>query len=409
MNYEKEILMALVSSYRKSKKNTGNAKTLLPTRIKPSKLYRIYYLPTSSLDEVEKLDDSVKRLADLGFVKYDIESNTSAIRYITLLDDRLSDIEDYLESKYGIMPATKEIEVFKSLIDEYSGSCHLCKYECDKLFATLSQGKVPTVSLEKEQNILKGLKFIDCNKDKLFLKEASMHIYGTSHSLDPGNSDFGYVLESICKVIREADDKPIQYFEQLDDILKDYGILKEPESIRVKGPVALYIKGKRLDIPQFYNGIEFSAGETIEKIEILCNTFMTIENKTAYNRMCANDMVCFYLGGFGNRFQKEFIRTAYKDNKQAMYFHFGDIDINGFWIHHDLCKSTDVPFELFHMGIPELSNPLYKDCLQPLTDTDNERLSQIGALEEYAETIKYMAANNIKLEQEIICLHLNGG
>ena len=61
------------------------------------------------------------------------------------------------------------------------------------------------------------------------------------------------------------------------------------------------------------------------------------------------------------------------------------------------------------MGIPELSNPLYKDCLQPLTDTDKERLSQIGALEEYAETIKYMAANNIKLEQEIICLHLNSG
>ena len=290
MNYEKEILMALVSSYRKSKKNTGNAKTLLPTRIKPSKLYRIYYLPTSSLDEVEKLDDSVKRLADLGFVKYDIESNTSAIRYITLLDGRLPDIEDYLESKYGIMPATKEIEVFKSLIDEYSGSCRLCKYECDKLFATLSQGKVPTVSLEKEQNILKGLKFIDCNKDKLLLKEASMHIYGTSHSLDPGNSDFGYVLESICKVIREADDKPIQYFEQLDDILKDYGILKEPESIRVKGPVALYIKGKRLDISQFYNGIEFSAGETIEKIEILCNTFMTIKN--IRKMLCSHLRLC---------------------------------------------------------------------------------------------------------------------
>ena len=90
----------------------------------------------------------------------------------------------------------------------------------------------------------------------------------------------------------------------------------------------------------------------------------------------------FYLLGYANRKQRDFIKQVYKDNPKISFEHFGNIDAGGFWIHHNLCDITGIKFILFSMSVNELANP------------------------EYAEVVKYMLDNNLKLEQEIVSLKL---
>ena len=134
--------------------------------------------------------------------------------------------------------------------------------------------------------------------------------------------------------------------------------------------------------------------------------FMTIENRAAYLRYAKDDVVVFYLGGYANRYQRDFIKTVYMSNRNASYLHFGDIDAGGFWIHHNLCEITGVNFELFSMSADELGNKEFASCLHELSGNDRVRLRELKKIDVYEDVVRYMLHNNVKLEQEIVSLTL---
>jgi hypothetical protein len=144
----------------------------------------------------------------------------------------------------------------------------------------------------------------------------------------------------------------------------------------------------------------------ITAINVKTPKFMTVENRTSYLRYFADDTVIFYLGGYANRFQRDFIKRVYDDNPGLEFLHFGDIDAGGFWIHHNLCEITGVNFKTFCMSKVELSQEQYENCLHKLTDTDTSRLQELKEMRMYSDTIHYMLQHNVKLEQEIISLEL---
>ena len=133
---------------------------------------------------------------------------------------------------------------------------------------------------------------------------------------------------------------------------------------------------------------------------------MTIENRTSYLRYAKENVVVFYLGGYANRYQRDFIRTVHTYNKETCYLHFGDIDAGGFWIHHNLCEVTGVKFELFGMSVDELGNREFASCLHELSDNDRVRLQELKKIDVYEDAVRYMLHNNVKLEQEIVSLAL---
>ena len=128
--------------------------------------------------------------------------------------------------------------------------------------------------------------------------------------------------------------------------------------------------------------------------------------QSTYLRYHHSDKVVFYLGGYANRFQRDFIKKIYKDNPDINYEHFGDIDAGGLWIHHNLCEITGVKFKMIYMSINELNNPHYKSCIHELTENDVLRLQKLCEIDEYKKVVEYMLENNLKLEQEIISLDL---
>lgn len=95
-----------------------------------------------------------------------------------------------------------------------------------------------------------------------------------------------------------------------------------------------------------------------------------------------------------------------RDNPDAVYLHFGDIDAGGLWIHHHLCKITGIKFQLFCMSEKELKDPAYKKCLHALSENDRVRLQELREKSEYEDVVEYMLEKSVKLEQEPVSLRL---
>lgn len=144
----------------------------------------------------------------------------------------------------------------------------------------------------------------------------------------------------------------------------------------------------------------------IDEIKILASNFITIENRTSYLRYKNDNTVTFYLGGYANRDQRDFLKHVYKDNLDKNYLHFGDIDAGGLWIHNHLCKITGINFGLFCMSEKELADPVYKKCLRKLSENDITRMQELKDIPDYKDVVDYMLKNKVKLEQEIVSLRL---
>ena len=137
---------------------------------------------------------------------------------------------------------------------------------------------------------------------------------------------------NICSIIRIATDTPVDEDSAIDDILKNFHIINVDQGILLKGDIVISISGYELSIRNLSNGVSLTSSDIplIDYIKIKTESFMTIENKTAFYRFDNSRFSVMYLGGFANRHQVELLKRIITDNPNAEYFHFGDIDAGGF-------------------------------------------------------------------------------
>ena len=83
-----------------------------------------------------------------------------------------------------------------------------------------------------------------------------------------------------------------------------------------------------------------------------------------------------------------------------MWFHFGDIDPDGYFILKNLIKKTGISFVPLYMDVQQLKN--YKQYCKPLEKNDIVKANSLLKIHFYDEVMEFMLANNCKLEQEII-------
>jgi len=401
LNWEEKILEYLVNNYRNSKKDIGDNKINRRTQVKPEKLYKKYRANDGDFDVISAINCTVEELSQRGFLTYEQEKFGTQLKSIYLVDEQITQAEDYLHKNYDFVSKGTKKEAVQKIIAKYSGLSAICAMECDLLQQDLNRNKIP-MNYEELPPIFDAIAFIENNQTELFVREASMEIYGDSKYFEENT------LISVCQRFRKYRNKPCGSEELLDEILAEYGIKKESQKLCLKGKFVISVAGKELDFSVLPEGIELDAKclEKIASIKVGATKFMTIENRTSYLRYSALDTVIFYLGGYANRFQRDFIKKVYEDNPDLEYLHFGDIDAGGFWIYHNLCEITGVEFKTFCMSKDELSRKEYEHCLHPLTDTDITRLKELKQVELHADTIQYMLRNNVKLEQEIVSLEL---
>lgn len=400
-NYEEKILTMLVELYRKSKKDSGTGIINRRTQIKPTKLYAGYNRNDGDLDEINGINEAAAGLQEKGFLIYEMKGFSNEIAAIYLIDEKVEEAERYLTEKYGYESKREKMKQVEEIIAKYSGYSPVADLECAKLRANLDKNTIPKNYAQTEE-ILKALIFIEGNERMLYVREASMLIYGSSKYFEENTMD------AVCGLLRKYHGRPCEEHELFDEILGEYHIVAERQKLCLKGNIVLVKKGRTIELGGFQNGVEFYADELdgIERIVVRDRQLMTVENKTSYMRCRDENTSYFYLGGYANRFQREFLRKVFDDNPQITYLHFGDIDAGGFYIHENLCRITGIPFGLWRMSKEELQDARYADCLLKLSANDRKRLKTLAEHEMYRDVVRYMLEEGVKLEQEIVSLYM---
>ena len=397
MNYEEKMLTALAEKYRKSKKDSGTNVIMRRTKLTPTKLYKDYNRNDGDISQIEAVNQAILQCSEKGFVTYEKEGFSNEIQSIYLVDEKIEEIESYLEIKYGYEPKSVKRKHVKRLLALYGGRTPAAERECSKLRRALEQNKIPS-KYHQTEDLLKALVFIENNEKELYLREASSLIYGDSKYLEENT------LTAVCRALRDYLGRPCGETELEDEILGEYHIAREKQKLCLKGDIILHIHGKELDLGHLSNGIEFFADEMdkIEKVQVQTPFFTTVENYTSWLRCCGQEESFFYLGGYATRSQRDFLKKIYYDNPSLTYRHFGDIDAGGLYIHEHLCRATGIPFQMHLMSRAELEDTRFQSCLRPLSDNDRLHLESLEKQEIYQNLAGYMLEHGVKLEQEII-------
>lgn len=214
----------------------------------------------------------------------------------------------------------------------------------------------------------------------------------------------------ICKIIEdygkfEQDLSCFEKKEKEQTILEEYHIFSNPSYIFFKGNVEIYyIDGNFINITQ-NNPIAVSSEtlEQIKSIKINSNKIVTVENLTSYNRINDNQTTFIYLSGYHNTAKQNFLKKIAKFNKSILWYHFGDIEPDGYFILKNLIEKTGINFSPLNMNIENLTN--FKKYCKPLEKNDKIKANSLIKNNFYAEVMEFMLKNNCKLEQEIISWH----
>lgn len=402
-DYVKAILMQLAEAYRRSRKDDGTNVINRRTALKPEKLYRAYRRNDGDPTEIEALNEAAQQCLKAGFIRYEMQRYSNEIETIYLEDSQIETIEAYLKEHYGYQSKHERMDIVRAIIRRYEGKSPAADALCQEMRESLEHNRIPA-NYEQKADILRALVFIENNTVPLYVREVSQMVYGSTKYFEEKTCD------AVCRRLRSQAKRPCGHDEMLSEILMDHQIYPEQQRLCLKGEITLRKSGTLIEVSAFPGGIEFAAEELkdIETVQVHAQRFITVENKTAYYRCHERNTAFFYLGGYVNRTQRDFLKQVHADNPQLSFCHFGDIDAGGFYIHAHLCTMTGIPFALWHMSVQELRDPRYADCLQPLTAQDQSRLNQLAQKALYQDTVTYMLSEGVKLEQEIISFHMYG-
>ena len=428
-DYVREILDQLMKKYQNRAPRREGMKSQRRVMLKPAALYRHYADNNADISVKQEIQEAVDKLLDLGMVTADYLKFSTDIEKICLCEDKAEEIYRYLEEEYGDIPQGRLRQQAESLLEKYgqggdssgisgctgensersdetrgrsdetsgaeAGSL-VAPYICNVRLMLEKPGYCPDP--ERIGANLKMLRFMEGNREKLYVKEASMLVYGDSKWLEEHNYD------EICSIARQALGMPQEEDERNDVVLARFGIYPTEQEIFIKGDWILEWKDHVVRTAGMKGGIAVLSGDIqdLVKIRVRSPRLMTVENKTSYQRMQPEGTALVYLGGFAVRYQVRFLEKVLQDNPELECLHFGDIDVGGFLIHRHLCRAVGARFNLYRMGIRELEDPRFQLCRKKLTENDRSRMKGLMEEEEYREALAYMDEHDVKLEQEII-------
>lgn len=399
-DYKKVIIDGLLKKYniRYAKRITTNRRIIL----KPVEVYKDYSKNNAMILEKQYINDAISELLSKGFITVDYLKFSDDIERIYLLEEKLDTIYEYLKDEYGVVPKSTISKQVDEIVKKYICTGEIVQKYCDAILAQLEDFRCSLIPEKIEAN-LRMISFLEKNKENLYIREASMLVYGDSKWFENNNYD------EICTFLRSATGIIREESERNDAILGLFHVAPAEQDIFLKGGWTIEWEKYVLEISKLPGGIAIASSDvqSIKSIRINAENVMTIENKTSYKRMKDSNSAMMYLGGFANRHQVDFLKKVISDNQDVKYQHFGDIDIGGFLIHKHLCRETSKNFELYCMGIQQLQDMRFSNCLRELTDNDITRLDSLIMDTSYREILKYMKGHNVKLEQEIISYYLD--
>lgn len=395
---QEKLLNALLNKYERSKTHEGTNLVFQNFAIEPIAIWSDYVSDFADIEQVKDFETEMRYLESIGLIT--IGEKEGVIVKLQACGDKLVDYYELLQRKRKKDIVQEQIVFFEEWSKkEKAMISSFCKEQLERI----RTGKKPLYTIEVCEKLLKILDFVLNNTEELLERELSILLLADSKAFEEK------YRTKICKLLCTYMD----FSERLvgiDDtrekekvILEEFKIYKNPSYVYLKGKITLVLKDKKtIRIDSAPLALSSDLLKTLTSITVETENIVTVENLTSFHRVNDDNCVYIYLAGYHNSAKQALLRRINKDNPQKKWYHFGDIDPDGFYILEHLKKGTEIEFEPLYMNVFELTK--YAQYCKELTDNDRIKADNLIEKGKYVEILQYMLNNNCKLEQEIISI-----
>ncbi len=393
---QKDVLKALLDKFEKSKTYRGENAVNQSFQVRPADFFRDYDSDFANLDEQGDFERELHVLEDAGLIA--LSCKNGVIKSISM-------VQSAQGTFYSLLGRTELKDLEKDQIDMYMA--HLGKNAvldsfCKAQIKRLEERKKADYEMHIAREIIRLLAYICDNTEEILERELSIELFSNSKTFEKEYR--GKVLTVLKKYGNFADliENVPDEREQGHTILAEYNIYPNPTYVNFKGEGVLRLKdGKKIELSASMPiAIDSDTLDRIDSVEVVSSRIVTVENLTSFNRVHNDKTFFIYLAGYHNTVKQSFIKKIAESNKYKEWYHFGDIDPDGFYILEHLKKQTGIAFKQLSMGIDELKK--YRDYCKNLEDNDIKKAQSMINKGLYLDTMRYMLENNLKLEQEVI-------
>ncbi len=393
---QEKVLQLLLNQYEKSKTYTGDNMKKQTFSVSPGKICNNYSDSFADIGEIEDFERDMYELSDKALVKLNFQDGE--IRCIAAIEEK---IPEY----YRILGREEKKEFLlreRKLYESYVGKHPTLDKFCRQQLARLERGNKANYPFKRAEELLKLAARILENREEILERELSIGLLGDSKAFEKS------YRTAVCKILEKNGDYGEKLFgitnkrEKELIILGEHNIHANPSYIYLRGYGEFVLgDGTTLRVtPEYPIALSAQAAEGMKEARIMCKTAMTVENLTTFHRMQSEEVFHIYLSGYHNTLKQYVIKRLAEENPMLKWYHFGDLDPDGFFILEHLKRGTGIAFEAFHMSIEDLAR--YRDFGKSLEGNDRKKAETLMERGLYRKELSYMLQENIKLEQEII-------
>lgn len=403
-DYQNKILEKLLDKYERSKQPYDSTEKLRAIMIKPADIYKDYDSDYSDIDEQSEFETDISELVNEEYIT--IRRKEKIISRIVLNVDSLDKIYTLMKREPRKLAIQNEINLYK----EWIGKNELINRYCTHQIELLESGKKAKYEIKVAENLLRLLEFVLSNRQMILERELSIAVFGDTKIYEKEyRNKLLYILKTygnyndlISEIEEEKDNEKEEREEIEHSILEELNIYSNPKYVYFKGCAEITFEDGNSyklssDIPI---ALPMDKLNTIKSFVISDSAIMTVENLASYNRIYEKDCFVIYLSGYHNIAKQSLIKLIASQNDIKEWYHFGDIDPDGFLILENLKKKTGINFKPVYMSINELKK--YEKYTKKLEDNDTTKAQGLINKGLYVDIMEYMLKNNVKLEQEIV-------
>lgn len=393
-----KILSILIHKFEESKTYLNKNKINQRFYCKPTDIYPDYYSDYADLDEVDKLRQDISELVRMNLVTIENEGND--VKKIYAVADNY---HEYCELT-GITAKKERLSDFERIIDDFIECSPTINKLCIDQKTRIEKGKEIKIAESAFDflRILKCIKYIESNRVEIMERELSIELFSDSKIFEKKykNQICSLLIEygDYDSIILDESEKKRQY----DMVLSSNGIVQNPTYIYFKGDgILIFEDNTKVELSHNHPVAIISKDvDNIKHLTISAGDILTVENLTSYNRINSPNKFVMYLSGYNNKAKSTFLKKLNRFNEGKRWYHFGDIDPDGFCILNNLRKSTGIYFIPYKMDSERIRK--YSEYTKPLEQNDKIKAKSLLQYDEFENVIQYMLLHNCKLEQEII-------
>lgn len=399
---QRKALNVLLDKFERSKTYEGTNLVAQTFTAIPTAIWEEYTSDFAEVEQIKDFEADMEYLEKQGLLT--VKRKEGEIIRLVACRERLPEYYDILQRKPKKDAVQEQLDFYRAWSEK--GNMLIASY-CREQIELISSGRKAAYTLDIAEKLLQLVEYLFTNEEELLERELSMIVLSDSKEFETK------YRTKICRLLctyMDFDGK----LEGIDNarerekvILEEFNIYVNPSYVYLKGQVNIGLKnGGQLVIGEAPLALSSELIKQIASITVGSRRIVTVENLTSFHRVNAPENTYIYLAGYHNTEKQSLIKRIAEENPGKEWFHFGDIDPDGFYILEHLKHGAGIDIAPLLMGAEQLER--YEKYCKPLNENDLVKANSLMQKGCYVDVLQYMLCHNCKLEQEIVSLRWNG-